>query len=1018
MAEVSEAYDLLVAADGGSGQVRGSGALWGLWGWELWCGWAWAAPGPEMETGRQPAPRMRAPAAAGCVRSGGASCCSGTGPAAHPPRRLPRPAAQVCEALAAEHPQFTFSVDGIEREYKTFHGLRGEVEPRGEGPLPAGPGPGAALRAAPLPRCPAPLLSPPAARQPRRRRPLHPPPPAEFATRRGATLHLFASEDPYTAITAHRNPDGTYSGTISVRAGGWHELASLEEYQEMLATEFRGLPRDWVFDIAEQAFNSPAGFNGARAPARLPACLPACLPVPACKATRDGRCRTRPCPRPPRLRLPAAGKHVQVTQMAAPSVLLLGDALQPAPGAEDNSGDVLSACQTLAEALADGGGDLDAVPRLFHEQRVQEVPALFELAPARGQHQGHGGSGGGGRQDVPLEARLRDEVKARQREETRQREQRLAAEARQREKARAAELEVRQAQQESAREEARRRELAALRELQQQRQREEEARWQAEQRRREEESRWQAEQQARQRELELEREQRWQQPQAQQGRFSGWVEPAAAEVAGIDARQRALEEQERRRQREREEEMRRREANQRALRERSQQGPAGGQAGQAGQQAPGRARSYGQRRVAAPRRRPEEQSLPELKQQVQQQVRRGEYSVQALRQRAQMRRARLVQAALRKLRGQEEEEAAEEDDGHGHHHHHASHDDEDGHGHGHGHAPPPPPYSQPLPVEAVLPAPARRRVQELRHQLHQVASARERYARRQEYRKLSLQQREEFRKKNEAERAAAAAAAQAQAGGDHGHNGHHHEEEAEVERVPRGIQLALRMRGLQLQRPRSFQELRHRLQQRARWSGYSVQAVQQRKLVKQSRLVQEALRKLRGQEEEEAAEDDDGHGHHHHHAAHDDEDGHGHGHGHAPAPPPFSQPFAREHALPAAQRWRMQELRRQAAQVNAALERYARRQQYRKLSLQQRDEFRRKNEAERASAAQMQALLDDLAQKVLGGAKLPGGGSPVAVQVVQMLGGTKAEAEAAAEGSGSAVVGFLAALASKAAGLI
>ena len=116
---------------------------------------------------------------------------------------------------------------------------------------------------------------------------------------------------------------------------------------------------------------------------------------------------------------------------------------------------------------------------------------------------------------------------------------------------------------------------------------------------------------------------------------------------------------------------------------------------------------------------------------------------------------------------------------------------------------------------------------------------------------------------------------------------------------------------------------------------------------------------------------------------------------------------------------RSSKLRHQLQQVSAARERYARRQQYRKLSLQQRDEFRRKNEAERQQGQQLQALLEELSCKLLGGARLPGSGdSPMAAQVVQMLGGTKAEAAAAADGSGSAVIGFLAALAGRAAGLI
>jgi hypothetical protein len=44
---------------------------------------------------------------------------------------------------------------------------------------------------------------------------------AEFKKDPGATLHLWSSDDPWTTVTAHSNPDGTYSGTFSLKTGGF-----------------------------------------------------------------------------------------------------------------------------------------------------------------------------------------------------------------------------------------------------------------------------------------------------------------------------------------------------------------------------------------------------------------------------------------------------------------------------------------------------------------------------------------------------------------------------------------------------------------------------------------------------------------------------------------------------------------------------------------------------------------------------------------------------------------------------
>jgi hypothetical protein len=45
--------------------------------------------------------------------------------------------------------------------------------------------------------------------------------PPEFASSTGATLHLWSSDDAWTSFTAHSDPDGAYSGTLSLKTGGF-----------------------------------------------------------------------------------------------------------------------------------------------------------------------------------------------------------------------------------------------------------------------------------------------------------------------------------------------------------------------------------------------------------------------------------------------------------------------------------------------------------------------------------------------------------------------------------------------------------------------------------------------------------------------------------------------------------------------------------------------------------------------------------------------------------------------------
>lgn len=85
---------------------------------------------------------------------------------------------------------------------------------------------------------------------------------SEFKGQPGTTLHLWSSDDAWTTFTAHRNPDDTYSGTFSLKTGGFDELKSVADYEQLLSTRFAGIPEAWVPEVAQRTFKqtpNPAG---------------------------------------------------------------------------------------------------------------------------------------------------------------------------------------------------------------------------------------------------------------------------------------------------------------------------------------------------------------------------------------------------------------------------------------------------------------------------------------------------------------------------------------------------------------------------------------------------------------------------------------------------------------------------------------------------------------------------------------------------------------------------------------
>jgi hypothetical protein len=66
--------------------------------------------------------------------------------------------------------------------------------------------------------------------------------PPEFAGEEGSTLHIFSSSDPFTTVTAHRNPDGSYTGarvSVLVFTRQLHRCAHVCSCCHMAITQMR-----------------------------------------------------------------------------------------------------------------------------------------------------------------------------------------------------------------------------------------------------------------------------------------------------------------------------------------------------------------------------------------------------------------------------------------------------------------------------------------------------------------------------------------------------------------------------------------------------------------------------------------------------------------------------------------------------------------------------------------------------------------------------------------------------------
>lgn len=157
------------------------------------------------------------------------------------------------------------------------------------------------------------------------------------ALNQGGTLHLWASDDAWTSFTAHSDPDGSYSGTLSLKTGDFE--VGLADWMGLLGIRFGGcecvqstlpgfsnpcsnsnpsiktppppLPAPPAHPHPKKAYKTPADFE-ALLTAKFSGVPPDWIPQIAAQAAGQ-----RPSP---------AGKRTRCSRLDGPACVLIGDA--------------------------------------------------------------------------------------------------------------------------------------------------------------------------------------------------------------------------------------------------------------------------------------------------------------------------------------------------------------------------------------------------------------------------------------------------------------------------------------------------------------------------------------------------------------------------------------------------------------------------------------------------------------------------------------------------------------------
>ncbi|DBA72080.1 TPA: hypothetical protein ACH3X2_010809 [Trebouxia sp. C0005] len=113
-------------------------------------------------------------------------------------------------------PGMSVKIEDSGREYKTYRGLRADLEPD------------------------------------------------ELKHRPGRSIHLFLGSNHWTSLSGHLNPDGSYAGTLAMKNGDFKKLKTTADYESVIRSSVNGVPEHWIPEVAKQCVDSSPSPQGRR----------------------------------------------------------------------------------------------------------------------------------------------------------------------------------------------------------------------------------------------------------------------------------------------------------------------------------------------------------------------------------------------------------------------------------------------------------------------------------------------------------------------------------------------------------------------------------------------------------------------------------------------------------------------------------------------------------------------------------------------------------------------------------
>ncbi|KAL3138807.1 hypothetical protein ABBQ32_005648 [Trebouxia sp. C0010 RCD-2024] len=209
--------------------------------------------------------------------------------------------------------------------------------------------------------------------------------PPELRDRPGRSIHIFLGQNSWTSLSGHLNPDGTYAGTLAMKNGEFKKLSTAAEYEGVIRKGVSGVPEHWIADIAKQCLHAATSPQGRRqAPVLAIAAADhayahACRHGPGCLTLMQAHS----CSNCPFLAYPlrhTRAERVWCSRLTGPKVMLVGDAahaVTPVGGQGANA--ALEDTLFLTDILQSTGDDLaSAVPK-YDRERLPDAHGLVAI---------------------------------------------------------------------------------------------------------------------------------------------------------------------------------------------------------------------------------------------------------------------------------------------------------------------------------------------------------------------------------------------------------------------------------------------------------------------------------------------------------------------------------------------------------------------------------------------------------------------------------------------------------------